>query len=485
MQNKTQIAVLIFALFGLVYFLSSSGRIQISDTYFSIQTAKSIVSNHSLSPDDCQKGYCYKSAKDGKYYSRYGLGLAFLFTPFILLGQALSRLCGLPIALTTNFLISFYNIFFGAATSVVIFYLAKFFGNSNRSSILTSLLLGFGTFCWRYSVWDFSEVTQMFFLTFTLYCALKNSPKSLIIGGFSFSYLLLLQAFYILYAPLIILYIYLSKPGFGRDSFKRAEIFTCVVLCGFGLVLLLNQIRFGSFFEFGYGQEIYGLNFFKIKQNFPKLIHWLDKGILIYNPLFILGAIGYYKFYRAFRKEALLFIALIALNFILIASWHGWHGGWCWGPRYFVPLAPLWLLPCFFFFHKKGIIRFTLIGFIFISLLIQSLSILSGNMEYLKICNANNQEGLRKNMPAQIIGSIIILKHKIIKKDNLYKLSEFGIDSQSEIRTGGSFGYAGFDFWYLNAARYFNKPILKFVPLLFLPIILIILKRLFKLSRQD
>ncbi|MDD5097378.1 MAG: hypothetical protein PHU59_02675, partial [Candidatus Omnitrophica bacterium] len=93
------------------------------------------------------------------------------------------------------------------------------------------------------------------------------------------------------------------------------------------------------------------------------------------------------------------------------------------------------------------------------------------NLEYLQICNANQQEGLKKGMPAQIIGSIIILKHKILKKNSLYSLSEFGIKSDTKIDTSIFPRYQGFDFWYLSAARLFNKPMLKYTPLLFLPLI--------------
>jgi hypothetical protein len=291
-----------------------------------------------------------------------------------------------------------------------------------------------------------------------------------------------LKAIYILYAPLFIIYIFLGKTTKAKEAFKRSGIFLSVILCGFGFLLLLNQARFGNFLEFGYGLEANRFYLDGIKRNVPRLLYWLDKGVLIYNPLFILGALGYYKFFRLFRKEAVFFLSIITLNLVLTASWHAWFGGWCWGPRFLVPVAPLWLLPSFLFFYKKGIARVILISLIFISILIQGLSIIQGNLEYLKVCNANNQEGLRKNMPAQIIGSMIILKHKIIKKDSLYELSEFGVDSDSMVDTSGSIRYAGFDLWYLNATRYFNKPALKYLPLLFLPFIVILLIRAFKAS---
>ncbi|MDD5108221.1 MAG: hypothetical protein PHC29_01740 [Candidatus Omnitrophica bacterium] len=209
-------------------------------------------------------------------------------------------------------------------------------------------------------------------------------------------------------------------------------------------------MRFGNIFEFGYGLESGKFYLLGIFQHAGKLLYWLDKGIFIYNPLFILGILGYYKLFKLTPKEAIFLFSIILINFFLTSTWYGWHGNWSWGPRYLVPTAPLWLIPAFVFLHKRGITRFILISLISISILIQILSVVSGNLEYLSICNANNQEGMRKGMPAQIIGSLIILKHKIIKKDNIYGLPEFGINSQSKVDTS-VFGYKkGLDLWYLD-----------------------------------
>jgi len=439
-QGKIQPGILIFALFTLVYFLSVKGKPAITDTYFSIQTAKAIVANHSLSAQSCRPGHCFKSQKDGKYYSRSGLGLAFLFVPYVLAGKVTALLTGLPENRLIDFLISFYNIFFGAGACVIMFYIAKFFKNSRMASLTMALLLGFATFCWRYSIWDFSETTQMFFLLLSIYLVLKNSPQSLILGGLSFSCLLLLKILYLSCLPLFILYIFARNKTNAKNALMQSGRFLVMASFGFFLILLLNYIRFGEFFEFGYGLEAKKFYLSGILQHSAKLLYWLDKGIFIYNPLFILGILGYYKFFKSFPKEAVFMLSIIVLNFLLTSSWYGWHGNWSWGPRYLVPTTALWLLPIFVFFNKKGMIRFILISLICVSVLIQLLSVLAGNLEYLAICNANNQEGIRKGMPAQIIGSMIILKHKLIKKDNLYTLSEFGVNSDTKVDTS-EFGY--------------------------------------------
>ncbi len=449
-QGKVRLGILIFAFFTLVYFLSAKGNIEITDTYFSIQTAKAIVSSHSLSAPGCQPGHCFKSQKDSNYYSRSGLGLAFLFVPYVLAGKLLALLTGLPKGRLIDFLISFYNIFFGAGACAIMFYIAKFFKNSEKVSAVMALLLGFATFCWRYSVWDFSEATQMFFLLLSIYLVFKNTPKSIILGGLSFCCLLLLKTPYLSCLPIFILYIFVRNKAAMKNALTQAGSFLLISLLGFCFILLLNYVRFGAIFEFGYGLEANRFYLSGIPRHAGKLLYWLDKGIFIYNPLFILGVLGYYKFFKLFPKEAVFLLSLIVLNFLLTSAWYGWHGNWSWGPRYLVPTAPLWLMPVFVFFHKKGVTRFLLIVLICASVLIQILSVLQGNLEYLAISNANNREGIRKGMPAQIIGSMIILKHRIVKKDNIYALSEFGVNSDTKVDTS-EFGYKkGLDFWYLK-----------------------------------
>ena len=452
-QRETRIGILIFALFILAYFFSARGNVEITDTCPSIQTAKAIVNNHSLSIEKCLPGHCLKSENSGRYYSRNGLGLAFLFIPYVVAGKLIAISTGLPQDSLIDFLISFYNIFFGAGACVIMFYISKFFKNSNRDSLLMALLLGFTTFCWRYSVWDFSEATQMFFLILSIYLILKNTPKSLIQGGFSFCCLLLLKTLYIACLPVFILYIFVKNKETSRNTLKPTGIFLLIVLLGFCFILLLNYARFGRIFEFGYGLEADKFYLSGIIQHTGKLLYWLDKGIFIYNPLFILSILGYYKLFKLAPQEAVFLFSIILINFFLTSMWYGWHGNWSWGPRYLVPTAPLWLIPVFVFLHKKGIMRVILISLILISTLIQLLSIFSGNLEYLTIANANSQEGMRKGMPAQITGSLILLKHKIIKKDNVYTLAEFEVNSESKVDTS-SFGYKkGFDFWYLARGK--------------------------------
>jgi len=68
----------------------------------------------------------FQSQKDGKYYSRSGLGLAFLFIPYVLAGKVIALSTGLAESRLIDFLISFYNIFFGAGACLIMFILLNF-----------------------------------------------------------------------------------------------------------------------------------------------------------------------------------------------------------------------------------------------------------------------------------------------------------------------------------------------------------------------
>jgi hypothetical protein len=57
MNKTTKSAILIFCLLCLIYLLTAKGFIEISDTYFSILTAKSLVEKGSLSIDEYRGGW--------------------------------------------------------------------------------------------------------------------------------------------------------------------------------------------------------------------------------------------------------------------------------------------------------------------------------------------------------------------------------------------------------------------------------------------
>jgi hypothetical protein len=114
-------------------------------------------------------------------------------------------------------------------------------------------------------------------------------------------------------------------------------------------------------------------------------------------------------------------------------------------------------------------------AFIVVSFGIQVVSILQTDQEYHFIRCCMVSEDVREKMPPKIVGSLILLKHKLLFKNNTYPMAELGIKSDLKIDTNEYGRYRGFSLWYYHLGRYFNQPMFKYIPLLFMPFLLICL----------
>jgi len=483
---KTRIVKLIFILLVLVYFISAKGYIASSDSVFSLRTAKSIVEKGSLKINalEGEKDFCFRNSL-GEVYSKYGVGLPLLWIPYVFLGKIISLFPGIQDVSIMDFLVSFSNIFFGAGACAIMFALLKLFQTSDRRAVIAVLCLGLLTFCWRYSVWELSEAPQMFFLLLSIYGVVKSTYKSVLTGSFAFGFLLLLKIVNLIFLPLFILYLFLKNLREGKIDFRPAFKFMIFPVLGMIFLFFLNYLRFGNIFESGYGQEAGMFYPERIIVNSLRLLFSPDKGMFIYSPILLLSVWGYCRFYCFFRLEALFFLGIMIVNLEMSALWHSFGGGWSWGPRLLVVTLPLWVLPFGMLLDTGRLRKWLLLVFACLSFFIQLEGVLQSDHEYHYI--KYNQvrkigEEMMKRMPPDIIGSGIILKHKIFQKNNVYRLSEFGIKSDTFIDTSHIATYQGFNLWYCYLARRFHQPALKFVPVVFLPLLVLVLRKLFFLA---
>lgn len=475
--KKEKIGILLFILLSTIYFLSAKGFISMPDSNFSVRTAKALIKNHSLEikAKEHEEGYCYKT-KEGKIYSKYGILLPLLWVPCVVAGKAIAAFVSLPEERLTGFLISFYNIFFGAGACVTFFYFVRIFSQSNKVSLSMALLLGLATLCWRYSVSDFSEVTQMFFLLTAVYCILRNSGRSLCFGSFLYGLLFLLKFINIIYLPIFIVFIYFKNNK--ENKLKHILLFLSFVVVFLLAFFFTNYIRFHNMLETGYGKEATLFYLRTIPKNSIRLLFSFNKGIFIYCPILLFAILGYLKFFKSYPKETMLFCGIIMLNLLFYASYIGWHGDWSFGPRHLVSVVPFYLLPMFNIHKVKGFCKLAILVLIFISFAIQFSSILVSDQEYHTIRYNIVYKEYRKKMPPDIAGIAILLKHKLVEKNNIYRMSEFGFRSNQEIEDGEFETFRGLNLWYSHLAREYNRPILRFIPLLFLPLLLLLLKKL-------
>ena len=116
----------------------------------------------------------------------------------------------------------------------------------------------------------------------------------------------------------------------------------------FLFLLFINNYKFGSPFECGYGQwkergqPIFSGHFFSGLKNFLFNIQY---SIFVYFPILVFAFFGYPYFLKKYRLETGLFLSLGLVLLLVNSKLLTWSGGWAYGPRYLLVMLPLVSLP--------------------------------------------------------------------------------------------------------------------------------------------
>jgi hypothetical protein len=126
------------------------------------------------------------------------------------------------------------------------------------------------------------------------------------------------------------------------------------------LIGIVNYLRFGSIYEFGYGS---GYGTFSYNQGWTGLVGLLvspGKGLIPYFPLVLMLPIALIFQYR--QDKGLFFLT----TYVIIVSWlyfgtleandesRFWSGAIAWGPRYLIPTLPFIVIALGTLFRHSG-----------------------------------------------------------------------------------------------------------------------------------
>jgi hypothetical protein len=289
---------------------------------------------------------------DGRKYSVYPLGAVIALVPSYVVYKALRHLPGMPdrawFALTSHLSSSLLM----AAAAALFFQLCRRRGVGPGWSFIGALTLGFGTVCFVYARSPYSEALQTMALVWLVERTLAQAEKPTTAGlcwlAAAAGVLLNSKLVYALVLPLVAAYLVYERRRRGElHSFLRQLPAPLAVFGAFAaLILCHNHIKTGSFFDSGYHSAessfagdlwtgLYGLTLST------------GKGALFYSPPRVLGLRGAPTAWRRRRTETAFLVSLIALIVLFNSKYLYWQGGWCWGPRYLVPVTPLILLLAF------------------------------------------------------------------------------------------------------------------------------------------
>ncbi|WP_287586854.1 glycosyltransferase family 39 protein [Candidatus Borrarchaeum sp.] len=298
---------------------------------------------------------------EGNYYVAKAPGLSFLGIPIYMLLKILDGYVSFPNHYQ-YILISFVAVI-SALTVVLVHDVCRLLNCSERTSILTAILSAFGI-AWTHSKRFEDGSVSPFFLLMGIYLLMKvtrnqlpekEEMKYLAFAGVSIGYALLVEyTNVILLVPIISYVIFTYKAKiFGHKLRQVLCLFSPIVAMGL-VILGLNQILFDSPFSTAYTYHTFGpateFSITYIPQGLFKFLIYSDLGggsLFFYQPLiFFTSTFGFFKMYKLFKRETLLFIASILLNILFFSMRVDLGGGFHYiGPGYIHPVLPLLIIP--------------------------------------------------------------------------------------------------------------------------------------------
>lgn len=219
-------------------------------------------------------------------------------------------------------------------------------GFSDRLSVALGVTYSLGTMALVYAHTNFSDPTLGLLITLAAYGGFRarSEPATrwYALVGVACGTAVYLRERSLILIPVLLGYAVIGRP---RPAVRMLAALLLPVAIGGGLLGAWNWLRFGTPLTVGYADWVPGTGFETplILGLFGLLIS-PGKGVLWYNPIVWLGLPGFITLWRVRRAEAVMITLLSITSLIFYALYSFWTGGWNWGPRYLLPLLPLWLI---------------------------------------------------------------------------------------------------------------------------------------------
>ncbi|MEC8043077.1 MAG: hypothetical protein VX130_00595 [Verrucomicrobiota bacterium] len=444
-------------LLGLLYFLSAKGHLEIIDTEYSVRTALAIVEEGSMLIDVVDPQVLEIAPKvrgTDKIYSQYGLGLVVIFLPVVVLGKIIAAIGGVDQRVLIDFLLSFYNVPFAFLGLWFFRSILLKLGASVSHANAFMLFLAFSTAYWKYSVTDFSEITQAAFLLGALHSVLGDDRRKWRKASLWCSLLVAMKLVYIVLLPLFALYTWFEKTdGSTKAKLNKIVDFSiCLIPMGV-LLATANYVRFGSILETGYGTQGSSFSFSYFQRDWFDYLFSTQRGIIPFNPVLLASLPTWFAIPKKHRKFFLLIISICICWYGLMCFWKSLQGGYCWGNRLLVPILPLLMLPLAFLNFKSHGTRFLLWLLVPISVLIQ-LATVSTKIHECSVLRNKITQATSLKTPNQLPSTLRLFTSKLFHAEPIYAASEIGVTSEKQISLLEFDSFYGFNFWPVHLLNY-------------------------------
>ena len=340
------LALGLYLVVAALYVLSSPGRIDIVDGQVRFEATRSLVEEGRPALHDSFVQPYGTRMPDGSIYSAYGAGPQVVAMPLVWLGGLADDARGE----TQMFLFSLTSTLLGAGIAPILLLFFLELGHTRASAVAWTLVAAFASLLWQGSTSVFDQSQHAFLVVLAGFLAFVAARRDRLwpaaAGGAAAGLLLNYQETYVLLLPLLAA---ATLGGAGSPERKRNRLLVFLAVSAIGLVpwmgynwlcfdnpLTPGKLRPGLMRHPDTAGNVLG--------GLTGLLASPGKSVFLYSPTFLLGLAGLRRLWRRERELAAAVLLASLVHLVFISSVNFWHGDWCWGPRYLIPLLPLWAL---------------------------------------------------------------------------------------------------------------------------------------------
>ncbi len=224
---------------------------------------------------------------------------------------------------------------FGATTLLLLYLLARTFGNSQRSSLLCAAAIGLGTQSFALMRETLSDGPGQTWLLLALLGIARASqgrstPRLQVLAGCATGLAMLTRYQHVF--PVAVLIAWMAFVTLRRGDRRSLWLFVAGGAPMAAVLFGVNYARFADLFETGYPPPLTWLDRSPLV-GLPMILFAAAKGVMWLSPMMWIGFYGLRR--REWAPELRwLAILMLAIPVGMFSFTNGWQSGQCWGIRY-------------------------------------------------------------------------------------------------------------------------------------------------------